>query len=37
MQIKIGCEFVYNFPKASPTILMTNVHGSSASDLVVPD
>jgi len=37
MQIKIGYEFVYGLPQATPMILMTSVHGSRASDLVVPD
>jgi transglutaminase-like putative cysteine protease len=37
MNIKVGYEFVYNFPQATPIILTTHVHYSRASDLVVPD
>jgi len=37
MKIKVGYEFVYNFPQATPMILMVNVHPSRASDLVAPD
>jgi transglutaminase-like putative cysteine protease len=37
MQIKVGYEFVYSFPQATPMILMTHVHFSRASDLVAPD
>ena len=37
MQIKIGYEFGYYVPQATPMIVMTNVHGSRASSLMVPD
>jgi transglutaminase-like putative cysteine protease len=37
MKIKVGYELVYNFPQATPMILMVNVHPSRASDLVVSD
>jgi transglutaminase-like putative cysteine protease len=37
MKIKIGYQFTYTFPQATPMILMTNVHYSRASDIIVPD
>jgi transglutaminase-like putative cysteine protease len=37
MKIRIGYEFLYNFPQPTPMILMTNVHYSRASDIIVPD
>jgi transglutaminase-like putative cysteine protease len=37
MDIKIGYEFVYNFPQPTPMILTTSVHYSRASDIVIPD
>jgi transglutaminase-like putative cysteine protease len=37
IRIKIGYEFAYSVPQTTPMILMTNVHGSKASCLVVPD
>jgi transglutaminase-like putative cysteine protease len=37
IRIKFGYEFAYNVPQATPMILMTSVHGSRASGLIVPD
>src|ERR1700733_14337385 len=37
MKIKIGYQFICNFPQATPMILMTNIHYSRASDIIVPD
>jgi len=37
MKIKVGYEFIYNFPQATPMILTIHVHYSRASDVVVPD
>jgi hypothetical protein len=37
MQIRVGCELIYECPQPTPTILMLNIHFSRASDLVVPD
>jgi transglutaminase-like putative cysteine protease len=37
MQIRVGYELSYTFPKPTPMILTLNVHYSRASDLVRPD
>jgi transglutaminase-like putative cysteine protease len=37
MKIKIGYEFIYNFPQPTPMILTTSVHYSRASDILIPD
>ncbi len=37
MQLRIGYELIYNFPRPTPVILVVNVHDSRAADLVVPD
>ena len=37
MKIKLGYEFVYDFPQATPVILTTSVHYSRASDVEIPD
>jgi transglutaminase-like putative cysteine protease len=37
MTIKLGYEFIYTVPQPTPMILMTNVHYSRASDIIVPD
>ena len=37
MNIQVGYEFIYSFPRATPMILTVNVHYSRASDIVVPD
>jgi transglutaminase-like putative cysteine protease len=37
VQIRIGYELVYECPRATPMLLMLNVHPSRASDLIVPD
>jgi hypothetical protein len=37
MKIRVGYEFVYSVPQATPMILTTNVHYSRASEMLVPD
>jgi transglutaminase-like putative cysteine protease len=37
MQLRIGYELIYSFPRSTPIILVLNVHDSRVSDLVVPD
>jgi transglutaminase-like putative cysteine protease len=37
MQIRVGCELVYQFPQPTPVILVLNVHYSRAADIVKPD
>src|ERR1700693_2364469 len=37
MNIKLGFEFIYSFPKPTPMILTVKVHDSRASDIVLPD
>lgn len=37
MQIRVGYELTYEFPKPTPLILALNIHYSRASDLVRPD
>jgi transglutaminase-like putative cysteine protease len=37
MNIKVGYEFIYRFPQATPVILTVSVHDSRAGDVVVPD
>ena len=37
MQIRAGCELIYECPQPTPMILMLNIHLSRASDIVVPD
>jgi transglutaminase-like putative cysteine protease len=37
MQIRVGCELVYECPQPTPMILMLNVHYSRAADMVLPD
>jgi transglutaminase-like putative cysteine protease len=37
MILKIGYELLYDFPQATPVILVVNVHDSRAADLIVRD
>ncbi len=37
MQIRVGCELIYECPQPTPMILMLNIHFSRAADIVVPD
>jgi transglutaminase-like putative cysteine protease len=37
MQIRTGCELIYDCPQPTPMILALNVHYSRVSDLIVPD
>ena len=37
MIIKLGYEFIYNFPQNTPMILTLSVHYSRASDILTPD
>ena len=37
MQIRVGCELVYECPQPTPMILMLNIHFTRVSDIVRPD
>jgi len=37
MKLRVGYELIYDFPQPTPMILVVNVHGSRAADLIVPD
>ncbi len=37
MQIRVGYELIYAFPKPTPMLLTLNIHYSGASDLIRPD
>ena len=37
MQIRVGCELIYECPQPTPMILMLNIHFTRASDIVRPD
>jgi transglutaminase-like putative cysteine protease len=37
MHIRVGFQLVYEFPQATPMVLVLNVHYTRASDLVRPD
>lgn len=37
MQIRVGCELVYQCPQPTPMILMLNIHFTRVSDIVRPD
>lgn len=37
MRIQVGYELIFEFPQATPMILMLNVHFSRASDILMPD
>ena len=37
MQIRVGCELIYECPQPTPMILMLNIHFTRAADIVVPD
>lgn len=37
MKLRVGYELLYDFPQATPAILMLNIHYSRVSDLVMPD
>lgn len=37
MKLRIGYELIYDFPQPTPAILVVNVHGSRAADLIVRD
>jgi transglutaminase-like putative cysteine protease len=37
MKLRVGYEFVYDFPQATPMILMLSAHYSRASDIIIPD
>ena len=37
MQIRVGYELIYNFPKPTPVILTVNIHASRAADILSPD
>jgi transglutaminase-like putative cysteine protease len=37
MQIRVGCELIYECPQPTPMILMLNIHYTRVSDIVRPD
>ena len=37
MQIRVGYEMIYHFPRETPMILMVHIHYSRAQDIIVPD
>ena len=37
MKLRIGYELIYDFPQVTPVILVLQVHGSRATDLIVRD
>ena len=37
MQIRVGCELVYECPQPTPMILMLNIHFTRVSDIVMAD
>jgi transglutaminase-like putative cysteine protease len=37
MQIQVGYEMIYHFPRETPMILMVHIHYSRAQDIIVPD
>ena len=37
MQIRVGCELIYECPQPTPMILMLNIHYTRAPDIVRPD
>ena len=37
MQIRVGCELIYQCPQPTPMILMLNIHFTRVSDIVRPD
>jgi transglutaminase-like putative cysteine protease len=37
MKIRVGYEFVYSLPQATPMIFTVSIHYSRASDIVIPD
>ena len=37
MKLRIGYELQYEFPQATPVILMLNIHFTRVSDLAMPD
>ena len=37
MQIRVGCELIYECPQPTPMILMLNIHYTRAADIVRPD
>ena len=37
MQIRVGCELIYECPQPTPMLLMLNIHFTRVSDIVRPD
>ena len=37
MQIRVGCELIYECPQPTPMMLVMNIHYTRASDIVLPD
>src|ERR1700748_1884060 len=37
MKIRVGYEMIYDFPQATPMIMVLGTHFTRASDVIVPD
>src|SRR5688572_27787214 len=37
MKIRVGYEFIYDFPQSTPVIMVLGTHFTRASDVIVPD
>ncbi len=37
MKIRVGYELIYDFPQATPVIMVLGIHFTRASDVIVPD
>ena len=36
IQLRVGYELIYDFPRQTPMALMLNIHHTRANDIVVP-
>jgi transglutaminase-like putative cysteine protease len=37
VEIRVGCELIYDCPQPTPMMLVLNIHYTRASDILVPD
>ncbi|HCX16839.1 MAG TPA: transglutaminase, partial [Afipia sp.] len=37
MRIRVGYEMIYDFPQATPMIMVLGTHFTRASDVITPD
>jgi hypothetical protein len=37
LDIRVGCELIYDCPQPTPMMLVLNIHYSRARDIIVPD